>query len=349
MQWQDRCIDPDQSILKALKKMDALGGKLLLVLRDQIYIGVLSIGDIQRAILQGMNLEQPLSTAMRDSNLYAEPSTSIEDVKKMVLKYRMEFCPVVDGQHHIVEVFFWEDFFPSLDRSIYTSLKLPLVIMAGGMGTRLNPLTKVFPKPLLPVGEHTILEEIAARFLKYDCHEIHLALNYKADLIKNFLKNVPLPVDWHFYQESSSLGTAGALALMKHAIHTPFFVSNCDILIQEDLSQIYEFHRQQRNIMTIVSALKHIPIAYGTLQTGKDGTLRSINEKPELTFQINTGVYLLEPELLGWIPDNSFYPMTKLIDEIIQKGYPVGVYPVSEKSWIDIGEMDLYKKYISGI
>ena len=219
--------------------------------------------------------------------------------------------------------------------------------MAGGEGTRLRPLTNVIPKPLIPIGEKTMLEHIFDRFYKYGCKTFHISVNYKAALIEFYLKQQNLPYILSFFREEKPLGTAGSLALLKGKIKETFFVSNCDILIEQDYSEILDFHRNQKNEITLVAALKHYPIPYGTLETAEGGKLLSLHEKPELTFKINSGMYILEPHLIDEIPDNKFFHITQLIEKVLERGGNVGVFPVSEKSWKDVGEAHLLKQYFN--
>ena len=172
-------------------------------------------------------------------------------------------------------------------------------------------------------------------------------VNYKADILKYHLdsQNI-LSNKISYFNENKPLGTAGSLYLLKDEIKTTFFVSNCDIIIDEDYNEILKYHRKNNNELTIVSALKHLSIPYGTIKTKKNGILTSIEEKPELTFQINTGFYILEPHLLQEIPENTFFHITKLIENINNRKGKVGVFPISEKSWIDIGEWSEYLKII---
>jgi NDP-sugar pyrophosphorylase family protein len=219
--------------------------------------------------------------------------------------------------------------------------------MAGGKGTRLRPLTNVFPKPLLPINEKTIIEDIMDRFVGVGCNEFHISVNYKAQTIKDYfvnLNNSEYSID--YFEEDKPLGTAGSMFLIKDKIHTTFFVSNCDILIDQDLSEIYEYHKSNKNKITIVSAMKNYKIPYGTIETSENGLLKSMDEKPELIFQINTGMYILEPEMLDLIPNNEFFHITELIEKVRKSGENVGVFPIGENSWQDIGNWDDYKKIL---
>lgn len=342
-------ILPEKSILKALKKMDVLGVKSLMVVdSERIFNGVLSIGDIQRAILRNETLDTKIASILRPNPKVGEIGISRREVKNLMSTYRMEFLPVLDTNKKLVDCFFWEAFFPSKQLPINTNLDIPVVIMAGGMGTRLKPLTNVFPKPLLPIGDKTIIEEIMDRFTAVGCHQFHLSVNYKADTIKHYfhqLNSDSYNID--YFQEEKPLGTAGSLYLIKDKINSTFFVSNCDIIVEEDYSEIYRYHKENKNELTIVSALKHYPIPYGTIKTIEDGMLNELIEKPELTFQINTGFYILEPHLLKEIPENEFFHITTLIENIQKREGRVGVFPISEGSWKDIGEWNEYVNLIN--
>lgn len=344
--WKELYIDPNATLIQGLKQMDAIHRKLLILFEDGKFIALLSIGDIQRAIIQNKPLESPVMQAVREQQRFASPEHSKIEIESMMIEYRMELCPVVDAEHYLVDVHFWEDLFPSKEISPLRSFDLPVVIMAGGLGTRLRPLTQVLPKPLIPVGDKTMLEEIIDRFVRYGCKDFHLSVNYKAEMIRFYMDDLSLPVSLHYHKEEKPLGTGGSLSLMRDSIKTTFFVSNCDILIKDDYSEILEYHNTESNEITIVSAIKNFPIAYGTLETDEGGRLISIQEKPELNYKINTGMYILEPHLLDLIPNDTDFPITRLIENLVKDGKKVGVYPVSEKSWIDIGELKLLRDYL---
>lgn len=337
------------TIWNCLTLMDDRGLKLfILVNSDNKYKGLISIGDLQREIIKGTNLEQPVTAVEKRQNLVATPDFSLDEIKALMFSIRAEFMPVIDDNNEILEIYFWKDLFGTEERVEYQKIDVPVIIMAGGKGTRLKPLTNVIPKPLIPIGENTIIEEIINRFTKVGCTEFYLSVNYKASTIKHYFeekKHEQLSID--YFQETKPLGTAGSMFLIKNKINTTFFVSNCDILIDQDLSEIYHFHKSNNLDITIVSALKNLVIPYGTIQTGENGKLISMSEKPSFNFQINTGVYILEPHVLESIPENAFFHITDLIEEIRNKAGRVGVFPISEGSWTDIGEWDVYTKYLS--
>jgi NDP-sugar pyrophosphorylase family protein len=163
-------------------------------------------------------------------------------------------------------------------------------------------------------------------------------VNYKADMIKDYLKSIKNSAyRMHFFQEEKPLGTAGSLYLLSDKLSSTFFVTNCDIIIKQDLAEVYKYHKENKNDITIVAALKRYQIPYGTLESGMNGILTSLSEKPEITFKINSGVYILEPETLSLIPRDEFFHITDLILKIKRNNGRVGVFPISDKSWYDYG------------
>lgn len=346
---QELIIKQSASITDALKQMDEVRIKLLIVIDDKgLFNGLVSIGDIQRAIIANADLQTEITKIMRNEFIVGTEKDDLELIKTQMLRHRLAYMPILSSRKEIQNIIFWEDIIRE-DLAILDSqlINLPVVIMAGGFGTRLRPLTNVLPKPLLPYGEKTILENIIERFEKYGCSNFHVSVNYKAELISYYFNNIE-GKSYHInlFTEDQPLGTAGSLGLLKDKLNTSFFVSNCDILIDEDYSAIYEYHKEQGNELTIVASLKHYNIPYGTLETGDKGELLDLQEKPTLTFKINCGVYILEPHLLKEIPANTFFHITDLIEAIKERKGKVGVFPISEKSWIDIGEWPLYAKIL---
>lgn len=341
-------IDQDSSILVGLKLMDSIDRKLLLVFSGDTFKGLISIGDIQRAIIKNYHLETSIKMIMRENIKTATEEYSDEQIKSLMLEYRMECLPILNSDGKLSRVVMWEDIFEVGNAFPIQKFNLPVVIMAGGKGTRLKPLTNVIPKPLIPIGEKTFMEDIMDRFVSCGSSNFYVSVNYKADVIKRYFDNIEkAPYSIQYYQENEPLGTAGSLTLMKDHINSTFFVTNCDIIIKEDYSQILKYHKDNMNELTVVAALKNYPISYGVLQTRENGLLDSIVEKPDLTFKINTGLYILEANLLDEIPEGQFYHITYLIEKLRKENRRVGVFPVSEKSWVDVGSWDEYLSIVN--
>jgi len=335
-------ISPTDNILTAMKQMDRCRKKLLIVMSKCKYLGLISIGDIQRALINGHELTEEISLFMRNDYIVADPNYTIERVKSLMLKLRTEFMPVVNDLGDLVEVHLWDILFGEKKQEPSSKFNLPIVIMAGGIGSRLKPLTNVLPKPLIPINDKTLLEEIFDRFNHHGCDSFFISVNYKADLIKYYLEQLNLPFNINYFIEDKPLGTAGSLSLLKGNIAETFFVSNCDILIDQDYSEVLKYHKENNNEITIIAALKNYSLPYGTIESGTNGKLLRLIEKPDVTFKVNSGMYILEPHVLDEIPPNSFFHITQLIDKINLRNGKIGVFPVSERSWLDIGNWDEY-------
>ncbi len=330
----------EETILFALKKMDALERKLLIIVRDGKFLGLLSIGDLQRAIIKNLSLETQIIKILRDDIRVAFEHDDIDKIKSEMIELRIECMPVIDNISNLVDVIFWENIVGK-KFSVQKKLNLPVVIMAGGEGTRLKPLTNILPKPLIPIFDKTIIEDIMDQFVKAGCNEFHISLNYKADMIRNYLQNLNNPsYQIQYFEENKPLGTAGSLHLLAGKISSTFFVTNCDIIIKQNLDEVYKYHKENKNDITLIAALKHYQIPYGTIESGIDGILTSLSEKPELIFKINSGVYILEPSMLNLIPQNEFFHITDLILKIKNRKGRVGIFPISENSWQDYGLLE---------
>lgn len=342
----DISIENVDSLLNALHKMDASGHRLLIVMKNGAYFGLISIGDIQRAIIKGIALNSPVEPILRDNTTVASVHDDMTAVKETVRKQMVEFMPVIGDDGMVADVIFWKDIFEGDLIQNRPKIDLPVVIMAGGKGARLKPITNVIPKPLVPVGEKTILEVIMDQFESIGCHKFYMSVNYKADMMKYYLRQLDHKYDIDFFMEDKPLGTIGSVSLLKGKITTPFFVSNCDSINEQDYRDVYDYHIDNHNDMTIVTMVKSFKIPYGVIETGEDGLMVSLSEKPELSYQVNTGVYILNPSCIDEIPDGEFFHITHLMEKIKAHGGRVGCFPVSEHSWKDMGEWPEYLKMI---
>ena len=343
---ENRIIHPKESMLHAMTQMDQVHTKNLFVFKGDRFIGLLTIGDIQRAIIKGISLQDPINGILNEKKTYAYQDESIDSIRVKMEELRSECMPVLDKEGNLVDVIFWNDIVNKQNSPEREKIDLPVVIMAGGMGTRLRPITNVIPKPLVPVGEKTILEEIMDQFMGIGCGKFYLSVNYKYDLIKYYIDNLQDHYDISYFREEKPLGTIGSVSLLKGKIMTPFFVSNCDILIDQDYRDVYNYHVANHNDITIVTAVKSIRIPYGVIEAGEDGLMTGLKEKPEQTYMVNTGVYILNSELIDCIPEGEKYHITDLMEQVRSNGGRVGCFPVSENSWRDMGEWPEYLKMI---
>lgn len=341
-----RIITPSLSLLDAIRRMDDIKVKMLFVFDGEHFEGIITIGDIQRAIIKNVPMAAPVRSILETNKKYATPAEDKGSVRKKMLALRAECMPVVDEQGELVDVYFWTDLFKHSEPEHREKINIPVVIMAGGKGTRLKPLTNVIPKPLIPVGEKTILEEILDQFEEIGCQKFYMSVNYKSDMMRFYIDQLEHHYDIEFFEEPKPLGTIGSVSLLKDKISTPFFVSNCDIVIDQDYRDVFEYHQNNHNDLTIVTAVKSLRIPYGVIETGADGLMTGLQEKPEQTYMINTGVYILNPELIQEIPEGQFFHITHLMEKIKQRSGRIGCFPVSEHVWSDMGEWPEYLKMI---
>lgn len=346
---QKKIISADKTIIQTMKAMDEAYTKLFLVFEGEKFLGIITNGDLQRAIIAKVPFDTPIGKIVtREGKLFAHVVDNRDKIKEWMLEKRAELMPVLDEQGELVDVIFWDEVLsdtPSVDNR--AKIDLPVVIMAGGKGTRLKPITNVIPKPLVPVGDKTILEVIMDQFESIGCHKFYMSVNYKADMMKYYLSQLDHKYDIEFFMEDKPLGTIGSVSLLKGKITTPFFVSNCDSINEQDYRDVYDYHENNHNDMTIVTMVKSFKIPYGVIETGEDGLMTALKEKPEQTYQVNTGVYILNPELIEEIPEGEFFHITHLMEKVQYRGGRVGCFPVSEHSWKDMGEWPEYLKMIN--
>lgn len=329
---KDLLIYENTSIKKALTVIDKGTMRIAIVVNEKNQLlGTLNDGDIRRAILSGYDLEKNVQ------NIYnTNPTTSInteskDEVINKAIRYKVYQIPIVDENNKIVAV---EDLATLMTKE---NKKNQVVIMAGGLGTRLHPLTLDTPKPLLNVGAKPILQTIIENFERYGFKNIIISVNYKSEMIKDYFGNgEQFNVNIEYIEESKRLGTAGALSLLKKTIDLPFFVMNGDLLTNVNFEHLLDFHTGGNSIATMCVREYQYQIPYGVIETNND-KITSIIEKPTNKFFVNAGIYLLSPEVLNKIPDNEFFDMPTLFDKLIKKEKNVLSFPIHEY-WLDIGQ-----------
>ena len=334
-------IAPTTTLLQALKTMDERKVKTLFVFKGNSFEGLFTLGDVQRAIINNIGLDKVVGSIIDRHKIYGYQSESEESIREKMRSIRAEVMPILGEKGDIIDIWFWDDIFNDQESNDRPKIDLPVVIMAGGKGTRLKPITNVIPKPMVPVGDKTIMEVIMDQFESIGCHKFYMSVNYKADMMKYYLSQLEHQYDVEFFMEDKPLGTIGSVALLKDKIKTPFFVSNCDSINEQDYRDV-----SNKNDMTIVTMVKSFKIPYGVIETGEDGLMIDLKEKPEQTYQVNTGVYILNPDVISEIPKGEFFHITHLMEKVKARGGRVGCFPVSEHSWRDMGEWKEYLRMI---
>jgi len=336
-------------IKEALKLLNQNEEKILFVVNENnVLIGSLTDGDIRRWILDDGNLDAQVGEVAYKDTFFAYENYDLEKIKNEITERQITIVPILDANRVIQKFIVWNKIFENApSQKILKKIDLPCVIMAGGKGTRLDPFTKVLPKPLIPIGDKTILEIIIEKLEDYGIKTFYLSLNHKAKIIKSYLDELEnLDVELNYIYENKPLGTIGAVKQLEGKIGNNFLLTNCDILIDTDYTEVLQFHEENNNDITMVASLKQYNIPYGVCKIENGGTLLSVEEKPELNFLVNTGMYIINSKLLSLIPENEFFHVTHLIEKAKLQNYKIKVYPISENSWVDTGEWVEYKKAV---
>ena len=340
MGWETMLVEPDISVWQAMEQLNQNATKVLFIHEEGKLRAALSDGDVRRWILKKGSLKAPISQV---ANYQPKCLREWERDRagEYMHRYGIEAVPVVDEDKRITDIVLWRtDGASGKDAQI----DLPVVMMAGGKGTRLYPYTRILPKPLIPVGELPIAEHIIRQFRRFGCHDFYLIVNHKKNMIKAYFNEIPKDYRIFYADEDVPLGTGGGLSLLKGKIDTPFILTNCDILIREDFSKIYRLHKEKKNLITMVCSLKNFRIPYGVVEISEDGGIDSMSEKPVLSFFTNTGCYIVEPRVIGEMEENREISFPDIIARYKEKGENVGIYPIAEHAWLDMGEMDELEK-----
>ena len=338
---KDIIIECNAALRDALEKLDNTGQQILLVVDEtKRLVGIFTDGDFRRFILRNQSLNVPIKEAMNRSFtvLNQQDKSKAYDILK---KSRFNHIPIVDNQGKVVDLITSLDFI----KTEIVHHDIPVVIMAGGKGSRLAPLTFIIPKPLMPVGDKTMIEMILEKFDSQGFKNFYVIANYKKELIKSYFveRNIPYKVD--FIDEMDFLGTAGGLSLLKDKIHSPFVLTNCDIIANINYKNLLDWHVEHEAHLTILGVKKIIDVPYGVININEDNYVTSIDEKPCYNLMIVSGIFVVEPSLLDLIPENTFYQMDQFIGDCIRQSKKIACYPV-EKDWFDIGQFKEYNQLL---
>ena len=310
-------------------------GKFFFVTRNGLFVAAITDGDIRRWILKKGYLEAKVKEVANYSPKYLMEEDK-KKAKEFMKFHSIEALPIINKDNSIISVVLRNEEEIKSTRKLNT----PIVIMAGGLGTRLYPYTKILPKALIPIGEIPIVEHIINKFFSYGSSQFFLIVNHKKNMIKAYFSENEKEYIVNFIDEDKPLGTGGGLSLLKGKIKSTFILSNCDIIIEEDYEKIYDYHKKEKNLITMICSLKKIKIPYGVIEISKTGKIESMREKPEISFFTNTGMYIVEPSIISELDEDFYIGFPDIIEQYRTKGEKIGVYPISEHSWMDMGQID---------
>lgn len=326
------------TVAECMQAIDLNSSGILFIADDnRKLLGCITDGDIRRFLLSGGKLDDSIIGAV---NRMPKIAHSYEEAREIYHKKNYVVIPIINEGNDIIDFYYGN---VRRERQ-HKFLRIPVVINAGGRGTRLDPFTKVLPKPLIPVGDLPIIELIMKEYQSYDCNDFHIIVNYKKDLMKAYFHDNENHYSIAWYDEEKPLGTGGGLSLLRGKFDSTFFFTNCDALLTANYESMLKFHKDQGNTITMICAYKNINIPYGVVEMGQQGVIESMKEKPLMSFLTNTGIYIVEPEVIDDIADNEAIGFPDIVEREKQKGRKVAVYPVSENDWMDMGQLPELEK-----
>ena len=341
----------NSNIRQAINILNKYGSKTIIVSNSKKkLIGTLSDGDIRRSIIKGFNLKSSIKTIFNKKPIFLyEDQIDKKKIRQIFLKKKIHLIPIVNKKKRLIKIFHLEDVldFDDFNYNINEySKKLGVVIMAGGKGIRMKPYTKIFPKPLLPMGEDTIIDLIVSKFLNFKINNFYITTNYKHQAINNHFKKYKSNINYKLIKEDKKLGTAGSLAYLKNSDEDLFFISNCDVVISENYNNILNFHTKNNNDFTIVASRKSINFPYGVCLLNDKKKFEGFKEKPNYNFLLNTGLYLINKKELKFLKKNQKLDMDDFILRLKKKKKKIGIFQINHDNWKDLGSWKNYNKHI---
>ena len=333
------CIGVDAPITTAVAVLTHGGHQIALIVdaADRL-LGIVTDYDIRQAILKNVELTTAVGTVMQRSPIVARVGASETEVAAIIRRHKVAQLPIVDADDRVVDIHFLQE---------YLQMGMPndsfAVIMAGGLGSRLRPMTASTPKPLLQVGGRPILFILLDQILAEGFQQIYVTVNYKSETIEEAIAKEEKYLDRVvIVREEKALGTAGSLSLVPQTRTTPFCLLNADLLTNVSLRAMLRYHRQESNMITVATKLEKNVIPYGVVE--QDGSrIVKMSEKPSFSYFINTGVYVIDPAVLAFIPQDTHIDMTDVVEHALSDGKRVGAFPVHEY-WLDIGNHEQYAR-----
>ncbi len=338
MDWKESVILPTASVKDVMQAMDKSALQIAFVVDDENrLLGAVTDGDVRRSILRGGELSQSVATIMNAHPIMALQGTERAALLRLMKAKTVRQIPLVDEENHLIGLAQMEEllYHPRRDNAV--------VLMAGGLGTRLRPLTDKIPKPLLKIGAKPILETILESFLDAGFHRFYFAVNYKSQMIEEYFGDGSrFGAEIEYLHENKRMGTAGALYFLPEASKEPILVMNGDLLTKVDFGDLLDYHIEQGAAATMAVREYNYQVPYGVIDF--DGVkITGIREKPSYSFFVNAGIYVLSPEAVARVDKEEFFDMPQLFDELVAAGKKTTVFPVREY-WLDIGQMDDFQR-----
>ena len=337
----------NSTLKDALYALNDSGEKCLIVSNNfNKLLGTLSDGDLRKSLLLGVNLNEKISKIYNKKPTFLyENKVNLEEVKKIFIKQKYDLIPIIDVKKNIVDYLTWNNVLSDSQKTKKSKInnKISVVIMAGGKGSRLEPFTSILPKPLIPLKNKTLIENIIDNFEKQNFNKFTIIANYKSAILKAYFRELKKN-NINFAIEKKPLGTASSIKLIENKVSDIFILSNCDIIARFQYEDIIKFHKENKNDLTLLASSMSYQIPYGVCLLDKKGNLKKLNEKPSSDFFVNVGLYVMNKKIIKYIPLNKLYNMDDLIKNLISKNKKIGVFPIHNDSWNDYGQWNFINK-----
>ena len=339
MRLEEILIDENSVIRSAVERLETVRCKVIYAVDTGKLVASISDGDVRRYVLQGGDTSLPIRCIANYNPTFLVQYEK-ERLDKIFSRSEIYSVPIVNYNHEVVEIVFRNG---QRVRKVY-NLSCPVVMMAGGKGTRLFPYTKILPKALIPIGEIPIAERIINNFVDFGCRNFFMVVNHKKDMIRAYFDSIKKDYDLFYIIEEKPLGTGGGLYLLNGKITQDFFLVNCDVIVDADFNEIYSYHKKEHNFVTIVAAIYHYTVPYGVINCDKKMNYLGISEKPEWNYLISTGVYVVDSNLLACMPQETEVQFPDFIEKMKKQDKKIGVYVVEESAYMDMGQIEEMEK-----
>lgn len=339
--WEKTLVGPEMSVREVITRLNSHAAQIALVADEsRVLLGVVTDGDIRRAFLKGLTLEAKASQVMNSQFKSASTKETAQKIVNRMVRGVIRHMPVVDEQKRVVGLKVLDELLQPAEK------ENAVVLMAGGMGKRLGPLTENCPKPMLRVGNKPVLEIILDNFLRHGFRRFYISVNYKAEMVEeHFGDGSQWGAQIVYLREKERLGTAGSLSLLPEKPKLPFIVMNGDLLTNVNLQQLLQFHEDQKAQATMCVREHAIQVPYGVVNIGGNQIL-NVDEKPTQKFFVNAGIYVLNPSTLDLIPQGQYFDMPSLFDRLIEQKLQTAAFPIREY-WLDIGQRTDFERALS--
>lgn len=339
MKLQDILITETESVKNAIEQLERVRCKVIYVVKGRKLLAAISDGDVRRFILKAGDVNASVDTIANYN-----PCIFTEYEKDKWEKYFRETelysVPIVNLNNEIIGVVF-RDGTTIKERE---KMDIPVVMMAGGKGTRLYPYTRILPKALIPIGDIPISEYILNHFYDSGCKNFYIVINHKGGMIKSYFDNIEKNYSVHYLEEQEPLGTGGGISLLKGKISQDFILTNCDIFVDADCTAVYKAHKKKGNFITLVLSEYTTDIPYGVVSVDEENNYQKVEEKPSNRYLINTGVYVVNKRVIDEIPDNTVMSFPDIINKYKSQGEKIGCYIVDESAYMDMGQLEELEK-----